>query len=139
MNKIPVIKEEPIDSPNSFVVTPNYISQCKLYFVCSFSVFLKLLITVVAIKNVLKNEDLNPETQEKLLQLQKYQEQQLRDPIPQTQESVSSATKRPYDADNLAEFEPLKKSTERDNSGYFYFSLIIAPANVNQLAILSNI
>ncbi|XP_003241005.1 nucleosome-remodeling factor subunit NURF301 isoform X2 [Acyrthosiphon pisum] len=97
VNKIPAIKEEPIDSPNSFVVTPNYISQ--------------------SIKNVLKNEDLNPETQEKLLQLQKYQEQQLRDPVPQTSVPSSPARKRPYEADNLAEFEPPKKSTERDNSG----------------------
>ncbi|CAI6343705.1 unnamed protein product [Macrosiphum euphorbiae] len=97
VNKIPAIKEEPIDSPNSFVVTPNYISQ--------------------SIKNVLKNEDLNPETQEKLLQLQKYQEQQLRDPVPQTSVPASPARKRPYETDNLAEFEPLKKSTERDNSG----------------------
>ncbi|KAL4097583.1 hypothetical protein QTP88_022332 [Uroleucon formosanum] len=97
VNKIPAIKEEPIDSPNSFVVTPNYISQ--------------------SIKNVLKNEDLNPETQEKLLQLQKYQEQKLRDPVPPTSVPASPARKRPYEADNLAEFEPPKKSTERDNSG----------------------
>lgn len=76
---------------------------------------LKLYFYFSAIKNVLKNEDLNPETQEKLLQLQKYQEQQLRDPVPQT--SVSSPRKRPFDADNLSEFEPPKKSSERDNSG----------------------
>jgi len=77
----------------------------------------------------LKNEDLNPETQEKLLQLQKYQEQQLRDPVPQTSVPTSPARKRSYEADNLAEFEPPKKSTERDNSGYFYVSLIIALRN----------
>lgn len=82
--------------------------------------FWNKFITVVAIKNVLKNEDLNPETQEKLLQLQKYQEQQLRDPVPQTTVPASPARKRPYENDNLAEFEPPKKSTERDNSGYFY-------------------
>lgn len=29
VNKSPVIKEEPADSSNSFVVTPNYISQCE--------------------------------------------------------------------------------------------------------------
>ncbi|XP_050054752.1 nucleosome-remodeling factor subunit NURF301 isoform X3 [Aphis gossypii] len=97
VNKIPVIKEEPIDNPNSFVVTPNYISQ--------------------SIKNVLKNEDLNPETQEKLLQLQKYQEQQLRDPVPQPTVPASPVRKRPFDADDSSEFEPPKKSTERDNSG----------------------
>jgi len=72
----------------------------------------------------LKNEDLNPETQEKLLQLQKYQEQQLRDPVPQLSIPASPAKKRPYEADNSAEHEPPKKSIERDNSGYFYVSLI---------------
>lgn len=74
----------------------------------------------------MKNEDLNPETQEKLLQLQKYQEQQLRDPVPPTSVPASPARKRPYEANNLAEFEPPKKSTERDNSGYFHVSLIKA-------------
>ncbi|XP_015374966.1 PREDICTED: nucleosome-remodeling factor subunit NURF301-like isoform X3 [Diuraphis noxia] len=97
VSKIPAIKEEPIDPPNSFVVTPNYISQ--------------------SIKNVLKNEDLNPETQEKLLQLQKYQEQQLRDPVPQTSVPASPARKRLNEADNLSEFKPPKKSTDSDNSG----------------------
>lgn len=87
----------------------------------------------------MKNEDLNPETQEKLLQLQKYQEQQLRDPVPQTSIPASPARKRPYETDNLAEFEPLKKSTERDNSGYFYIALIKALRNfVIQLSILPN-
>lgn len=85
----------------------------------------------------MKNEDLNPETQEKLLQLQKYQEQQLRDPVPQTSVPASPARKRPYEPDSLAEFEPPKKSTERDNSGYFYVSLIKALRNfVIQLPIL---
>uniref|UniRef100_A0A2S2Q1D7 Nucleosome-remodeling factor subunit n=1 Tax=Sipha flava TaxID=143950 RepID=A0A2S2Q1D7_9HEMI len=103
-----VIKDEPVDSSsNSFVVTPNYISQ--------------------SIKNVLKNEDLNPETQEKLLQLQKYQEQKLRDPVPQPSTCYvrnSPDRKRPLDSDKLSsEFEPPKKSNERDNSG----SLISPP------------
>jgi len=125
VNKIPVIKEEPIDSSNSFVVTPNYISQCELYLVVAvMCVFFFNCLTVVAIKNVLKNEDLNPETQEKLLQLQKYQEQQLRDPVPQPTVPASPVRKRPLDADNLSEFEPPKKSTERDNSGYFYILLV---------------
>lgn len=67
----------------------------------------------------MKNEDLNPETQEKLLQLQKYQEQQLRDPISQT--SISTTRKRLFDSDNLSlESEPPKKKEEYDNSGYFY-------------------
>jgi len=58
------------------------------------------MILILAIKNVLKNEDLNPETQEKLLQLQKYQEQQLLNPVPQT--LVSSPKKRLFNADNLS-------------------------------------
>jgi hypothetical protein len=67
---------------------------------------------------------LNPETQEKLLQLQKYQEQQLRDPVSQPTVPVSPVRKRPYDADTLSEFEPPKKSIERETSGYFYILLI---------------
>lgn len=78
----------------------------------------------------MKNEDLNPETQEKLLQLQKYQEQQLRDPVPQTSVPASPTRKRPYEADNLSEFEPPKKSTERDNSGYFYVLLLKVLGNL---------
>lgn len=66
----------------------------------------------------MKNEDLNPETQEKLLQLQKYQEQKLRDPVPQT---TTSATKQPCDAENvISKSEPPKISSEPDNSKYFY-------------------
>lgn len=69
----------------------------------------------------MKNEDLNPETQEKLLQLQKYQEQQLRDPVSQT--STSSSIKRPYDADNLpSESEPPKKIIALDNTRYSLIS-----------------
>jgi nucleosome-remodeling factor subunit BPTF len=87
-------------------------------------VFCILLLFVTAIKNVLKNEDLNPETQEKLLQLQKYQEQKLRDPVPQPSTCYvrnSPDRKRPLDSDKLSsEFEPPKKSNERDNSGYFH-------------------
>lgn len=72
----------------------------------------------------MKNEDLNPETQEKLLQLQKYQEQQLRDPISQI--SIPATKKRLFDADNLSsESEPLKKKDEHDNSRYFMFWLLM--------------
>lgn len=79
---------------------------------------------VIAIKNVLKNEDLNPETQEKLLQLQKYQEQKLRDPVSQTSES--STKKRPLDTDDLpTESEPPRKVAEQVDSGYFIFSYIM--------------
>lgn len=76
--------------------------------------YLNVLCTLLpAIKNVLKNEDLNPETQEKLLQLQKYQEQQLQNPISQT-----STKKQPLDAENSSsESEPPKKLS--DNFGYF--------------------
>ncbi|VVC31946.1 Hypothetical protein CINCED_3A007015 [Cinara cedri] len=95
VNKTPVVNEEPVDSTN-FVVTPNYISQ--------------------SIKNVLKNEDLNPETQEKLLQLQKYQEKKLRDPVSQIT-SVSSAKILSDNAENLpSDLESPKKSSENNNS-----------------------
>ena len=67
---------------------------------------------------------MNPETQEKLLQLQKYQEQQLRDPVSQPTVPTSPVKKRTYEADTLSEFEPPKKLTERKNSGYFYIFLI---------------
>lgn len=63
----------------------------------------------------MKNEDLNPETQEKLLQLQKYQEQQLRDPMPLTPLAVTR--KRLFENDLLAESEPPTK-VSIDNSGY---------------------
>jgi len=69
----------------------------------------------------LKNEDLNPETQEKLLQLQKYQEQQLRDPVPQTA-VLSSTRKQLFNTDNLSpESEPVKTKSEHDDSGYILF------------------
>ncbi|XP_046429162.1 nucleosome-remodeling factor subunit NURF301 isoform X3 [Neodiprion fabricii] len=45
-------------SPNKFVLTPDYIQQ--------------------TIKNALKQENLNPEIEEKLLQLQRYQEKQMK-------------------------------------------------------------
>lgn len=64
---------------------------------------------------------MNPETQEKLLQLQKYQEQKLRDPVPQTT-AVSTVKTQPFNAENIkSEFESPKKSSEQDNSRYFYF------------------
>lgn len=72
----------------------------------------------------MKNEDLNPETQEKLLQFQKYQDQQLRDPVPQT--LVSTTRKRLFSADNLSsESEPPIKKSEQDDSGYFYIFIYI--------------
>ncbi|CAB0041624.1 unnamed protein product [Trichogramma brassicae] len=55
--------QQPVQTPkdsaaNAFVVTPDYIQQ--------------------TIKNALKQENLNPEIEEKLLQLQRYQEKQMK-------------------------------------------------------------
>lgn len=84
---------------------------------------------ITAIKNVLKNEDLNPETQEKLLQLQKYQEQQLRDPMSQT--SIPATKKKLFDVDNLpSESEPPRKKDEHDNSSGYFYVLIIDFLNI---------
>ncbi|XP_050535545.1 nucleosome-remodeling factor subunit NURF301 isoform X2 [Daktulosphaira vitifoliae] len=94
-NQEKTVTEEVNDASNEFVVTPNYISQ--------------------TIKNVLKNEDLNPETQEKLLQLQKYQEQKLRDPV-QPQPVVPSVKKRPFENNDL-DSEPPTKIVPCDNLG----------------------
>lgn len=74
---------------NSFVVTPDYIQQSKLkqivhYILIRLSIYsiLNMLIIfyhlffLAAIKNALKQENLNPEIEEKLLNLQRYQEKQ---------------------------------------------------------------
>lgn len=64
----------------------------------------------------MKNEDLNPETQEKLLQLQKYQEQQLQNPIPHT--SVVSNVKGSFDNNSSSlQTEPSRVKTEVDDIG----------------------
>ncbi|GAB1859808.1 Nucleosome-remodeling factor subunit NURF301 [Camponotus japonicus] len=52
------LKEGSDSSPNKFILTPDYIQQ--------------------TIKNALKQENLNPEIEEKLLQLQRYQEKQMK-------------------------------------------------------------
>ncbi|XP_018314724.1 nucleosome-remodeling factor subunit NURF301 isoform X2 [Mycetomoellerius zeteki] len=52
------VKEGSDSSPNKFILTPDYIQQ--------------------TIKNALKQENLNPEIEEKLLQLQRYQEKQMK-------------------------------------------------------------
>ncbi|XP_012274975.1 nucleosome-remodeling factor subunit NURF301 isoform X2 [Orussus abietinus] len=56
-------------SPNKFILTPDYIQQ--------------------TIKNALKQENLNPEIEEKLLQLQRYQEKQMKGGV---ETSVASNT-----------------------------------------------
>ncbi|XP_051172895.1 nucleosome-remodeling factor subunit NURF301-like isoform X2 [Leptopilina boulardi] len=52
------LKKEPGQASNKFVITPDYIQQ--------------------TIKSALKQENLNPEIEEKLLQLQRYQEKQMK-------------------------------------------------------------
>ncbi|KAK7791905.1 hypothetical protein R5R35_005426 [Gryllus longicercus] len=52
--------------PNKFVLTPDYIQQTHS-------------VPSAAIKNALKQENLNPEIEEKLLQLQRYQERQMKE------------------------------------------------------------
>lgn len=52
------LKEGNDSSANKFILTPDYIQQ--------------------TIKNALKQENLNPEIEEKLLQLQRYQEKQMK-------------------------------------------------------------
>lgn len=53
-------------------------------------------------------EDLDPETQEKLLQFQKYQEEKLRDPKQQMEESTA-IRKRRFEHDYPAKSEPPNK------------------------------
>jgi len=67
---------------------------------------------------------LNPETQEKLLQLQRYQEQKLRDPVPQTQLVATEKQLSKHEDSSTESKLPKKVSSEHDNSGYFYVSFI---------------
>ncbi|XP_011646534.1 nucleosome-remodeling factor subunit NURF301 isoform X3 [Pogonomyrmex barbatus] len=75
------LKEGNDSSPNKFILTPDYIQQ--------------------TIKNALKQENLNPEIEEKLLQLQRYQEKQMKGGIEnsvasnQTHNSPAATTPRP--------------------------------------------
>ncbi|XP_011866666.1 PREDICTED: nucleosome-remodeling factor subunit NURF301 isoform X2 [Vollenhovia emeryi] len=74
-------KEGNDSSPNKFILTPDYIQQ--------------------TIKNALKQENLNPEIEEKLLQLQRYQEKQMKGGVEnsvtsnQTHNSPAATTPRP--------------------------------------------
>ncbi|XP_011691661.1 PREDICTED: nucleosome-remodeling factor subunit NURF301 isoform X2 [Wasmannia auropunctata] len=75
------VKEGSDSSSNKFILTPDYIQQ--------------------TIKNALKQENLNPEIEEKLLQLQRYQEKQMKGGVEnsvtsnQTHNSPAAATPRP--------------------------------------------
>ncbi|XP_011164539.2 nucleosome-remodeling factor subunit NURF301 isoform X2 [Solenopsis invicta] len=74
-------KEGNDSSSNKFILTPDYIQQ--------------------TIKNALKQENLNPEIEEKLLQLQRYQEKQMKGGVEnsvtsnQTHNSPAATTPRP--------------------------------------------
>ncbi|XP_059615017.1 nucleosome-remodeling factor subunit NURF301 isoform X2 [Phlebotomus argentipes] len=65
------------DDGGSFVVTPDYIQQ--------------------TIKNALKQENLNPEIEEKLLNLQRYQERQMKSDTPQMMSQPSMRAISPYE------------------------------------------
>ncbi|XP_018361113.1 PREDICTED: nucleosome-remodeling factor subunit NURF301 isoform X2 [Trachymyrmex cornetzi] len=75
------VKEGSDSSSNKFILTPDYIQQ--------------------TIKNALKQENLNPEIEEKLLQLQRYQEKQMKGGVEnsvtsnQTHNSPAATTPRP--------------------------------------------
>ncbi|XP_018057443.1 PREDICTED: nucleosome-remodeling factor subunit NURF301 isoform X2 [Atta colombica] len=75
------MKEGNDSSSNKFILTPDYIQQ--------------------TIKNALKQENLNPEIEEKLLQLQRYQEKQMKGGVEnsvtsnQTHNSPAATTPRP--------------------------------------------
>ena len=55
---------------NFFFYTLKFLTNC-LIFLCS--------IFILAIKNALKQENLNPEVEEKLIKLQRYQEKQMKE------------------------------------------------------------
>lgn len=64
---------------NKFVLTPDYIQQTHS-------------VPSAAIKNALKQENLNPEIEEKLLQLQRYQERQMKEKETSPVSSVPAST-----------------------------------------------
>lgn len=71
---------------NSFIVTPDYIQQSMLFrFVCiPIASQLMRSFQQIAIKNALKQENLNPEIEEKLLNLQRFQEKKMKTDHPPT-------------------------------------------------------
>lgn len=94
-----------LNDDDSFVVTADYIQQSKFFTNCNFPTKIEIIFVSTAIKNALKQENLNPEIEEKLLNLQRYQEKQMKSepivvssPIPQYSTPVKSNTsqkKRP--------------------------------------------
>lgn len=94
---------------DSFVVTPDYIQQSKKILVNTSSHIriTKMSPTYrIAIKNALRQENLNPEIEEKLLNLQRYQEKQMKAVAVEPQETVVTPMQihQPY-------LSPVKSST----------------------------
>lgn len=89
-----------LNEDDSFVVTADYIQQSNLFKNCQFSnnkMIENYFCVSTAIKNALKQENLNPEIEEKLLNLQRYQEKQMKNepvvvssPVPQYSTPVKS-------------------------------------------------
>lgn len=74
------LEPENLNEDDSFVVTADYIQQSKFH---SFTITERKIwkfhfCVSTAIKNALKQENLNPEIEEKLLNLQRYQEKQMK-------------------------------------------------------------
>lgn len=86
VSKVSEVKGAAARDADSFVVTPDYIQQSKLPSPMQLESMTskqakmktKTIFTISAIKNALKQENLNPEIEEKLLNLQRYQEKQMK-------------------------------------------------------------
>lgn len=102
------IDPDSLNDDDSFVVTADYIQQSKFWEKKTHSIDqtkTEIIFVSTAIKNALKQENLNPEIEEKLLNLQRYQEKQMKSepvavssPVPQYSTPVKSNTsqkKRP--------------------------------------------
>lgn len=93
------LEPDSLNEDDSFVVTADYIQQSKMLNSNFRTKFLNSLLSPTAIKNALKQENLNPEIEEKLLNLQRYQEKQMKNepvvapsPVPQYSTPVKSNT-----------------------------------------------
>ncbi|XP_026495038.2 nucleosome-remodeling factor subunit NURF301 [Vanessa tameamea] len=105
---------------NKFVLTPDYIQQ--------------------TIKSALKQENLNPEIEEKLLQLQRYQEKQMKPEVQVEREVRAVVVRSPSpqprrrglsrhdDDDEWVESSPRKRSRARPPSPPVVFTAVAAPA-----------
>lgn len=92
---------------DSFVVTPDYIQQSKKNPLKTSISITKISSNYrIAIKNALRQENLNPEIEEKLLNLQRYQEKQMKAVASEPQETVVTPAQihQPY-------LSPAKSST----------------------------